>query len=66
MQWPAKAKAILALAVLGGTLLSFIGIRYLLVPEAAARSFGLRLVLGDGHGTPRADRRRSTAFNPIA
>ena len=26
----------------------------------------LRLVLGDGHGSPRASRRRSTAINPIA
>jgi uncharacterized protein DUF4267 len=41
MQWSARPKAILALAVLGGSLLSFIGIRYLLVPEAAAKSFGL-------------------------
>ena len=41
MHWPKKPKAILALAVLGGALLSCIGVRYLLVPEAAARSFGL-------------------------
>jgi hypothetical protein len=41
MQWPARPKVILVLAALGGALLSFIGIRYLLVPEAAAKSFGL-------------------------
>ena len=43
MPSPAKPRAtvILTLAVLGGALLSVIGIRYLLVPESAARSFGV-------------------------
>ena len=34
-------RALLLICALGGVLLAFIGVRYLLVPEAAARTFGV-------------------------
>jgi hypothetical protein len=34
-------RALLIIATLGGALLTFIGVRYLLVPESAARTFGV-------------------------
>ncbi len=37
----AGERALLVICVLGGALLTFIGVRYLLLPEAAARSFGI-------------------------
>jgi hypothetical protein len=37
----AGERTLLVISVLGGALLTFIGVRYLLVPEAAARAFGI-------------------------